>query len=152
MRVLLIAFSYVNLLLYLAIYGLYEMISPLIGFSSLGQGAQTFIRVALLVIAGFFIGLVASVYKKGISGPNSFDYDLFLLLGLLPFILLVLSEGSMVDLFTRVFFPSGQAVTRFFAHLFSSWPVFALWYGLSIGVSVKVGSVGPARPSGANNA
>jgi len=139
MRIFLIVFSYVNLFLYILIYSLYDNIAPLVGLTSLSTGAQSFLKVSLLVIAGFFIGLIASLFRKGRSSRSSFDYSLFLLLGLAPFVMLLLSEGSMTDFLIRVFFRSSKALSEAAFYVFSRTAIYALWYGLSIGISVTVG-------------
>jgi hypothetical protein len=140
MRTFLIVFSYINLFLYILIYALYDYIAPIVGFAALSTGAQSFLRVLLLVVAGFFIGLVASLFRKARSSRSSFDYNLFLLLGLAPFILLLLSEGSMSSFLIRVFFRSSKSLSEAAFYVFSRTSIYAVWYGLSIGLSVTIGS------------
>ena len=147
MRVFLIVFSYINLFLYILIYALYDYIAPNVGFAALSTGAQSFLKVFFLVIAGFFIGLVASLFRKGRTSRSSFDYNLFLLLGLAPFILLLLSEGSMSSFLIRVFFRSSKTLSEAAFFVFSRTAIYAIWYGLSIGLSVTVGSVKKHRMS-----
>lgn len=140
MRIFLIVFSYINLFLYILMYSLYEYIAPAVGFTDLSIGAQSFLKVLLLVVAGFFLGLAAALFRKGRSGRSSFDYNLFLLLGLAPFILLLLSEGSMTDYLIRIFFRSSQTLTAIASAIFSRTAVYAFWYGISIGISVTIGT------------
>ncbi|MBM3708572.1 MAG: hypothetical protein FJW69_09620, partial [Actinobacteria bacterium] len=100
MRVFLIIFSFINALLYFLIYAFYENIMGILGNIDVTAGALGFLKILVLVIFGFLIGLIVSLLTKIKIDKSFFDYRIALIVGIFPFLFLIFSQGSILSFIT----------------------------------------------------
>lgn len=138
MRKFLITILYINIILYLVFYSLTDYI--LREFPSLpaSPAAITTIKIFFLIAAAFCLGVLISIFRNYRGVKTVFDYRLFLKTGILPLFLLILSGGQITSFFITHFFAGSKQLSELAFYLFSRDSVWAVWFGISIGVSVKL--------------
>jgi hypothetical protein len=105
---------------------------------TMSGGAITTIKIIFLIATGFCLGIVISILR-GYDGMKSvFDYRAFLIIGILPFILLILSGGQITNFIITNFLGGNKQISELAFYLFSRDIIWAVWFGISIGVSVKL--------------
>ena len=138
MRIFLIVIAFINTMLYLFVYAYYENIMGLFGNVSVAGGWLSFLKVLDLVIVGFLIGLIIALLLRLSIEKSFFDYRMLLIVGLLPFIFLILSPGQVTNFFIVKLFNSSKQISEAAFYFFSRQIIWAIWFGLAIGVSVRL--------------
>ena len=139
MRIFLIVTAFINTMLYLFVYAYFENIMGLFGNVSVAGGWLSFLKILDLVIVGFLIGLIVSLLLRLSIDKSFFDYRMLLIVGILPFIFLVLSGGQVTNFFIAKLFNSSRQLSEAAFYFFSRQIIWAMWFGLAIGVSVRLG-------------
>jgi hypothetical protein len=138
MRIFLIVITFVNTILYLFVYAYYENIMGLFGNVNVAGGWLSFLKILDLVIVGFLIGLIVALLLRLSIEKSFFDYRMLLIVGILPFIFLILSQGGITNFFITKFFDSNRQISEAAFYFFSRQIIWAMWFGLAIGVSVRL--------------
>lgn len=138
MRVFLLIFSFINTVLYLLVYSLYDYILGLFDKVPLSIEALNFIKLLLLIIVGFCIGLSISLLLRLDLDKSYFDLRNFVIIGFIPIFCLLLSEGTITSYIITRFFGSNKTLTELVFYLFSRQIIWTLWFGFSIGSSVRI--------------
>jgi len=138
MRIFLIIFSFVNAFLYFLVYAYFENILVLFGSVSITGGLLGFVKIMLLIIISFLIGLIVSLLLRGKIKKSYFDYRIALIVGILPFIFLILSQGSIINIIVTGIFSSNRQISELIFYFFSRQIVWAMWFGFAIGASVRI--------------
>ncbi|MCL4417309.1 MAG: hypothetical protein M1365_11530 [Actinobacteria bacterium] len=138
MRIFLIVITFINTMLYLLIYAYYENIMGLFGNLNVGGGWLSFLKILDLIIVGFLIGLIVSLSLRLHIEKSFFDYRMLLIVGILPFIFLVLSPAPVINFFVTKLFNSSRQISEAAFYFFSRQIIWTLWFGFAIGVSVRL--------------
>jgi hypothetical protein len=138
MRIFLIVFSFINALLYFLIYAYYENIIGILGNVDITAGAVSFLKIFILIIMGFLIGLIVSLLIKIQLDKSFFDYRIALIVGILPFIFLILSQGNVIGFIVTRIFNSDRQISELLFYFLSRQIIWALWLGFAVGASVRV--------------
>ncbi len=138
MRIFLIIVSFINTLLYVLIYAYYDTILDRIGTSLLSAGMQSFFKIVVLVAAGFCIGLMSMLLLSPGMKRSRFNIKNLLLIGLIPFILLLLSPGPVIDLIASRIFGNKESIRELLFYLLSRQAVLSIWLGFAVGSSVRI--------------
>lgn len=138
LRLFLIIVSFANSLLYFIIYAYFDTIMELIGSSLLSGGLQSFIKILVLTIAGFCLGLVPMLLLSPGMRRNRMDIRNLILVGIVPFILLILSPGQVTDFIANSIFSGNETIKELLFYLFSRQAIWSLWLGFAIGTSVRI--------------
>jgi len=104
----------------------------------LSPGLITTIKILFLISTGFCIGIVISMLRSYEGTKSIFDYGIFLKIGILPFILLILSGGQITSFIITYFLGGSKKISELAFYLFSRDAIWAIWFGIAIGVSVKL--------------
>lgn len=138
MKVFLIIFSFINAFLYLLFYAYYDNILNVFGSSNTSAGWLAFLKIVILVVIGFLIGLIVSLLLKLNISSSFFDWRLLLIVGILPFIFLILSQGNAISFIITKIFSGNRNLSELVFYFFSRQIVWSLWFGFSIGASVRI--------------
>ena len=138
MRIFLIIFSFINAFLYFLVYAYYDNILALFGSVNVTSGFLSFIKLLVLIIFAFLIGLIVSLLIGTRTEKSFFDYRVALIVGILPLIFLILSQGSITSFITVRIFGSNRQISELIFYFLSRQIVWAMWLGFAIGVSVRV--------------
>ena len=138
MRIFLIVIAFINTMLYLLVYTYYENIMGLFGNVNVAGGWLTFLKILDLAIVGFLIGLIVAMLLRLRIEKSFFDYRMLLIVGILPFIFLVLSGGQVTDFFIAKLFNSSRQISEAAFYFFSRQIIWSIWFGFAIGVSVRL--------------
>ena len=138
MRIFLIIVSFINTLLYILIYAYYDTILGLLGTSSLSAGIQNFFKVIVLIAAGFCIGLMSMLLLSPGMRRSRFDVRNLLLIGMAPFVLLILSPGPVIDLIASRIFGNKESIRELLFYLLSRQALLSIWLGFAVGTSVRI--------------
>lgn len=138
MRKFLIIFSYINIIFYFILYGLFDYMLGKIPGLAMTAPAITTIKIIFLIAAGFCLGIVISILRGHEGMKSDFDYRLFLKIGVLPFILLILSGGQVTNFVITYLFAGSKQMSELAFYLFSRDAIWAVWLGISLGVSVRL--------------
>jgi len=134
----LLIISFINTILYILVYAFYDYILNLFGTMPLSAGFLSFIKLAVLIIIGFCIGLNVSLLLKLNIDKSFFDIRNFVIIGFIPAICLLLSEGTITNFVIAKFFGSDKKLTELVFYLFSRQIIWTLWFGFSIGSSARI--------------
>lgn len=138
MRIFLLISSFINTVLYILVYAYYDYVLNLFGTIPLSAGFLSFIKLLVLIIIGFCIGLNVSLLLKLNIGKSYFDLRNFVIIGFIPAICLLLSEGTITNFIITKFFGSDKRLAELVFYLFSRQIIWTLWFGFSIGSSVRI--------------
>jgi len=138
MRIFLIITAFINTMLYLLVYAYYENIMGLFGNVDVAGGWLSFLKILDLIIVGFLIGLIAAMLLRLRIEKSFFDYRMCLIVGILPFIFLILSQGGITNFFITKLFNSSRQISEAAFYFFSRQIIWAIWFGFAIGVSVRL--------------
>ena len=138
MRIFLIVFSFINALLYFLIYAYYENIIGILCNVDITAGAVSFLKIFILIIMGFLIGLIVSLLIKIQLDKSFFDYRIALIVGIMPFIFLILSQGNVIGFIVTRIFNSDRQISELLFYFLSRQIIWALWLGFAVGASVRV--------------
>ena len=125
-------------MLYLFVYAYFENIMGLFGNVNVTGGWLSFLKILDLVIVGFLIGLIVALLLRLVIEKSFFDYRMILIVGILPFIFLILSQGGITNFFIVKLFNSSRQISEAAFYFFSRQTIWAIWFGFAIGVSVRL--------------
>jgi hypothetical protein len=120
------------------LYAYYDNILTLFENINVTSGFLVFLKTILLVIVSFLIGLAVSLLIKFKIEKSFFDYRIALIVGILPFVFLILSQGSIINFIVVRFFDSSRQISELVFYFFSRQIVWAMWFGFAIGASVRI--------------
>lgn len=138
MRIFLIIVSFINALLYVLMYAYYDTMLGFLGTTVLSSAMQNFLKVAILIAAGFCIGLMPMLLLSPGMKRSRFDVKNLLLLGLVPFIFLLLSPGAVTDFIASRIFGNKESIRELLFYLLSRQVLWSIWFGFAIGTSVRI--------------
>lgn len=137
MRIFLIIVSFVNTLFYVLFYAYFDNVMELLGTTILSAGFQHFIKDLILIIIGFCIGLMAIMFLKPKINRSYFEVKNLILLGIVPFFMLLLSRGAITNFIVSRFFSNNTSIQELIFYLFSRQVLWAMWFGFALGTSVR---------------
>jgi ABC-type methionine transport system permease subunit len=120
------------------LYAFFDSIINLTGGVDASRGLMVFLKVAILVVFGFLIGLIISILQRIYAERSFFEYRIALISGIIPFILLILSNTSITNFIAEHMLGSNRQLSEMLFYFLSRQVIFAVWLGFSIGVSVRV--------------
>jgi hypothetical protein len=119
-------------------YAYYDNILSIFSNSNTSAGWLVFLKIVILVVIGFLIGLIVSLLLKLNISRSFFDWRLLLIVGTLPFIFLILSQGGITNFIVIKFFNANRQISELLFYFFSRQIIWSLWFGFSIGASVRI--------------
>ena len=137
MRIFLIIFSFVNTIFYIFIYSYFDNILDIFGITGLSSTAVNYIKLAVLLIVGFCIGASVMLILRLKIKRSLFSFKNLIIVGIFPFICLILSEGSITSFVINKFFNSSKNLSELVFYLFSRQTIWSLWLGFAIGSSIR---------------
>lgn len=138
MRIFLIVFSFINTIFYILIYSYFDNILDFFGGVNLSSTAVNYIKLLALLIVGFYIGLNVMLILRLKIKRNLFSFRNLIIIGIIPFICLILSEGTITSFVITKFFNSSERLSELVFYLFSRQTIWSLWLGFAIGSSVRI--------------
>ena len=138
MRLFLVITSFITAFLYFLIYALYDNILAVFGSIDVTGAFISFLKIFILVIVSFLIGLIVILLLKIRYEKSHFDYRFLLIVGILPFIFLILSQGAVTNLIIVKVFNSNRQISEFVFYFLSRQIVWAMWLGFALGTSVRL--------------
>jgi hypothetical protein len=138
MRLFLVITSFITAFLYFLIYALYDNILAVFGTIDVTGAFISFLKIFILVIVSFLIGLIVILLLKIRYEKSHFDYRFLLIVGILPFIFLILSQGAVTNLIIVKVFNSNRQISEFVFYFLSRQIVWAMWLGFALGTSVRL--------------
>jgi hypothetical protein len=130
--------SFITAFLYFLIYALYDNILAIFGSIDVTGAFISFLKIFILVIVSFLIGLIVILLLKIRYEKSHFDYRFLLIVGILPFIFLILSQGAVTNLLIVKVFNSNRQISEFVFYFLSRQIVWAMWLGFALGTSVRL--------------
>jgi hypothetical protein len=137
-RIFLIIVSFASGLLYFLIFSYFDTIIGVINPTLLPAGLQSFIKILVLLIAGFCIGLIPMLLLAPGMKRSRLDIRNLILMGIVPFILLILSPGPVIDFLATRIFSNNEQIRELLFYLFSRQPLWSVWLGFAIGTSTRI--------------
>jgi len=137
-RIFLITISFINSIFYFLIYSYFDSIIDIIGPTALSGGLQNFIKIFFLLAAGFCTGIIPMLLLAPGMKRSRLDIKNLLLVGIVPFLLLVFSPGPVTGFIATKVFSNNESVRELLFYLFSRQPLWAVWLGFAAGSSVRV--------------
>jgi hypothetical protein len=138
MRLFLIVMSFITAFLYFLIYALYDNILAVFGSIDVTGALISFLKIFILIIVSFLIGLIVILLLRIRYEKSHFDYRFLLVVGILPFIFLILSQGAVTNLIIVKIFNSNRQISEFVFYFLSRQIVWAMWLGFALGTSVRL--------------
>jgi len=138
MRIFLIVIAFINTMLYLLVYAYFENIMGIFGNVSVAGGWLSFLKILDLTVVGFLIGLIVAMLLRLRIEKSFFDYRMLLIVGILPFIFLILSPGQVTNFFITKLFNSSRQISEAAFYFFSRQIIWSMWFGFAIGVSIRL--------------
>ncbi len=138
MRVFLIVFSFINTVFYILVYSYFDNILDIFGVTSLSSTAVNYIKLTALLVVGFCIGITVMLILRLKMKKSLFSFKNLFIVGIFPFICLILSEGSITSFIINKFFNSSETLSELAFYLFSRQTIWSLWLGFAIGTSVRL--------------
>lgn len=138
MRIFLIVFSFINSVIYVLIYSYFDKILEILGSRNLSPAAVNVIKSATLLIVGFCIGMIAMLLLKLKIEKSFFNFTNLLIIGIFPFLCLILSGGTITSFIINKFFGSSEKLSELAFYLFSRQAVWGLWLGFALGSSIHL--------------
>jgi hypothetical protein len=123
MRLFLVITSFITAFLYFLVYALYDNILAIFGSIDVTGAFISFLKIFILVIVSFLIGLIVILLLKIRYEKSHFDYRFALIVGILPLIFLILSQGAVTNLIIARVFSSNRQI---------------MWLGFALGTSVRL--------------
>ncbi len=137
MRIFLIAISFINTLFYVLVYTYYDNILGLFGNIAISAGLQNFLKTITLIIVGFCIGVMVMLLLNIKSGKSYFDLKNLLLIGIIPFILVILSLGPVSSFILSRLLSENERIRELVFYLLSMNVLWSIWVGFALGTSVR---------------
>ena len=138
MRLFLVITSFITAFLYFLVYALFDNILAIFGSIDVTGAFISFVKIFIVVIVGFLIGFIVILLLKIRYERSHFDYRFLLIVGILPFIFLILSQGSITNLLIVRLFDSNRQISEFVFYFLSRQIVWAMWFGFALGTSVRL--------------
>jgi hypothetical protein len=138
LRKFLITVSFVNSLLYFAIYAYFDTIMGIIGPTALSAGLQSFLKVLILAAAGFCTGLIPMLMLAPGMKRSRVDIKNLILLGIVPFMLLMISPGPVSGFIIKNIFSGNESIRELLLYLISRQSLWSVWLGFALGTSVRI--------------
>jgi hypothetical protein len=124
------------------IYSYFDNILELFGGAGLSSAVVNYIKLLALLIAGFCIGVNVMLMLRLKIKKSLFSFRNLIIIGIIPFICLILSEGTITSFIIAKFFNSSERLSELVFYLFSSKTIWSLWLGFAIGSSIQFGFFG----------
>jgi hypothetical protein len=137
LRIFLIIFSFINTIFYIFIYSYFDNILDIFGVAGLSSTAINYIKLAALLVVGFCVGITVMLILRLKIKRSLFSFKNLLIVGIFPFICLILSEGSITSFVINKFFNSSEKLSELAFYLFSRQAIWSLWLGFAIGSSIR---------------
>lgn len=134
-RILLSILCIITALVFIAIYSFFEPMLGLLENVQLSDLAFFLVRASFLVAAGFCIGTLGKLMFRWEGMRTSFNAKTFLTMGLIPLLLLIFSQGTLMQYLVNLFFGNSRDISELLFYLFSQQAIWALWVGFSLGCS-----------------
>ncbi len=137
LRIFLIIFSFINTIFYILIYSYFDKVLDILGATGLSSTAANYVRLAALLIVGFCIGINVMLVLRLKIYKSRFSFKNLILIGIIPFIFLILSEGTITGFIIAKFFNSNEKLSELAFYLFSRQAIWSLWLGFAVGSSIR---------------
>lgn len=137
MRIFLLIFSFINTIFYILIHSYFDNILEILGIVSLSPAAANYIKLAALLIVGFCVGVNVMLILRLKIKKSLFSFRNLIIVGIFPFICLILSEGTITSFIINKFFNSSEKLSELSFYLFSRQATWSLWLGFAIGSSIR---------------
>ena len=138
MRAFLIITSFITAFLYFLVYALYDNILAIFSSIDVTGAFVGFLKIFVLVVVSFLIGLIVILLLKIRYERSHFDYRFALIVGILPFIFLILSQGAVTNFIIIKIFNSNRQISELVFYFLSRQIVWAMWLGFALGTSVRL--------------
>ena len=137
MRVFLIIISFINTLFYVLFYAYYDNVLSILGISLGSAVFQNFIKLLFLLIIGFCIGIMVMLLLPLKLNKSYFDIKNLIILGIVPFLLIVFSLEPVTNFIIYRFFSDNESFQELIFYLFSRQILWSVWLGFAIGTSIR---------------
>ena len=137
MRIFLIVVSFINTLFYILIYAYYDNVLDILGATAISADMQNLLRTLVLVIAGFCIGITVILLLDLKTDRSRFAVKNLFLIGIVPFILLVLSQGPVSSFIISRLFSGSEKIQELVFYLLSRNVLWSVWFGFALGTSIR---------------
>ena len=137
MRIFLIVISFINTLFYVLIYSYYDNVLDMLGATAISASLQNILKTFILIIAGFCIGITVMLLLNMKSDRSHFELKNLILIGIVPFILLILSPDPVSNLIISRIFSGSEKMQELVFYLLSRNVLWSVWFGFALGTSVR---------------
>ena len=137
MRIFLIVISFINTLFYVLVYAYYDNVLSMLGNIAISAGLQNFLKTLVLLIAGFCIGIMVMLLLNIRSGRSSFNLKNLILVGIVPFMLLILSLGPVSSFILSRLLAGNEKIQELVFYMLSRNVLWSVWFGFALGTSVR---------------
>ncbi len=137
MRIFLLIFSFINTIFYMLIYSYFDNVLEILGIVNLSPTAANYIKLAALLIVGFCVGVNVMLILRLKIKKSLFSFKNLIIVGIFPFICLVLSGGTITGFIINKFFNSSEKLNELLFYLLSRQAIWSLWLGFAIGSSIR---------------
>lgn len=110
----------------------------IIGPAAISGGLQSFLKVLILVAAGFCVGLIPMLLLSPGMKQSRMDIRNLILAGIAPFILLMISIGPVTGLIITNIFSGNESIRELLFYLVSRQSLWSAWLGFALGTSVRI--------------
>ena len=139
MRIFLLVVSFINTLFYVLIYAYYDNVLDIFGAFTISAGLQNLLKTLILVIVGSCIGIMVILLLDLKSNRGHFKIKNLLLIGMVPFILLILSLGPVSGFILSRIFSGSEKIQELVFYLLSRNVLWSVWFGFALGTSIRPG-------------
>ncbi len=139
MRIFLIVISFINTLFYVLVYAYYDNVLSMLGNIAISAGLQNFLKTLVLLIAGFCIGIMVMLLLNIRSGRSSFNLKNLILIGIVPFMLMILSLDPVSSFILSRLLAGNEKIQELVFYLLSRNVLWSVWFGFALGTSVRPG-------------
>ena len=137
MRNFLTVFSFINAILYAVIYSYFDNIIETLGVANLSPVVSNNIKLVALLITGFCAGMLVMLILKLKIKKSFFSFKNLVIVGIFPFICLILSEGTITSFIVTRFFHSSEKVSELLFYLFYRKSIWSLLLVFDIVSSIR---------------
>ena len=119
------------------IYSYFDNVLEILGIVSLSPAAANYIKLAALLIVGFCVGVNVMLILRLKIKRSLFSFRNLVIIGIFPFICLILSEGAITSFIINKFFNSSEKLSELLFYFLSRQAIWSLWLGFAIGSSIR---------------
>lgn len=119
------------------VYAYYDNILGMFGNIAISAGLQNFLKTLILLVVGFCIGIMVMLLLNIKSGRSYFDLKNLLLIGIVPFILVILSLGPVSGFIFSRLLSGNERIQEAVFYLLSRNVLWSIWFGFALGTSVR---------------